>query len=62
MQQSLREETEGKLQMLSWPGKPRLDSLFKEVRVVKDKVSAHVFVGSLVINVASAVDILPIAY
>ena len=35
MLQSLREETEGKLQMLLSPRKNSLDSLFEEVRVVK---------------------------
>ena len=35
MLQSLREETEGKLQMLLSPRKNGLDSLFKEVRVLK---------------------------
>ena len=35
MLQSLREETEGKVQMLLSPRKNSLDSLFKEVRVFK---------------------------
>ena len=35
MLQSLREETEGKRQMLLSPRKDNLDSLFKEVRVFK---------------------------
>ena len=35
MLESLRDETEGKLQMLLSPGKISLDSLFKEVRVFK---------------------------
>ena len=35
MQHSLREETEGKLQMLLSPGKNGQTSLFKEVRVFK---------------------------
>ena len=38
MLQSLREETEGKLQMLLSPRKNTLDSLFKEVRVFKETV------------------------
>ena len=36
MLQSLREETEGKFQMLLSAGKSGLDSLFKEVSVFKD--------------------------
>ena len=35
MLSSLREETEGKLQMLLSPREDGLDSLFKEVRVFK---------------------------
>ena len=35
MLQSLRKETEGKLQMLVSPRKEGLDSLFREVRVFK---------------------------
>ena len=35
MLQSLREETEGKLQMLASPKKNSADTLFKEVRVFK---------------------------
>ena len=39
MLQSLREETEGKLQMLLSPRENGLDSLFKEVTVFKGSVS-----------------------
>ena len=41
MLQSLREETEGKLQMLLSLRKHSLDSLFKEVRVFKVVVIAQ---------------------
>ena len=37
MLKSLREETEGKLQMLLSPRQNDLDSLFKEVRVFKSR-------------------------
>ena len=40
MLKSLREETEGKLQMLLSPRKNGLTSLFKEVRVFKDTTAA----------------------
>ena len=39
MLESLREETEGKLQMLVSPRKDVLDSLFKEVRVFKEIIT-----------------------
>ena len=39
MPQSLGEETEGKLQVLLSPRKNGLDSLFKEVRVLKELIS-----------------------
>ena len=46
MLQSLREETEGKLQMLLSLRKNHLDSLFKEVRVFKEFGESHVlYVG-----------------
>ena len=41
MLQSLREETEGKLQMLLSPRKNGLTSLFKEVRVFKGCNGLH---------------------